>query len=571
MIGPMNGAKRGYLIVVEGIDGAGKSTQVRRLAETLRDAGFAVTCSREPTDGPWGRKIRASAAAERMSLDDELHAFIEDRKEHAAQVIRPALERGEIVVLDRYYFSTMAYQGARGGDVEAIRRANEAIAPKPDLVLLIDFDPAAALQRIRGSRGDVPDEFEKLDQLQAIRAIFLEQAAADPVMFRKIDGGRDPDAVFEDVKNAALRNLPSPPDETSRLTLDFSTISHEFRSVVARRRDLMLFLGSLFAAMGLFLQKILDGELPPGLKSLELSAFFVHSILVLVPTVLIALRLAKLHTGLTINGVFYRRAVQEIRDGRRRKTDVRASARLNPFGVSTALFLLASFLASGESALLALSLHRPTIQAAAIGVAVFFIMVAVLLRMHQNAAQFALSAVENCRVEPLTGEDDEEHLAGSRDDANHDLISTISFLGLMLFSSLECISGLAKVGAAQLDLASVDVQTYGPLVYNIVLLVTCVASLLIYLRLAVSIAEMSIQLDPTDTPFRAFKLTDTVLGYWIVVFFFAVAVHLAAVPQFDPGSRTPWMIDGAAVLTAVLLYPLRLGWAAAKQRSRTIA
>src|SRR5947207_8330328 len=98
MIAPMNAAKRGYLIVVEGIDGAGKSTQVRRLAETLRDAGFAVTCSREPTDGPWGRKIRASAAAERMSLDDELHAFIDDRKEHVAQVIRPALERGEIVV-----------------------------------------------------------------------------------------------------------------------------------------------------------------------------------------------------------------------------------------------------------------------------------------------------------------------------------------------------------------------------------------------------------------------------------------------------------------------------------------
>jgi dTMP kinase len=87
----MNGAKRGYLIVVEGIDGAGKSTQVRRLAETLRELGFDVVQSREPTDGPWGKKIRASAAAERMSLDDELHAFIEDRKEHVAQVNCPSL------------------------------------------------------------------------------------------------------------------------------------------------------------------------------------------------------------------------------------------------------------------------------------------------------------------------------------------------------------------------------------------------------------------------------------------------------------------------------------------------
>lgn len=204
----MSSSPRGKLIVVEGIDGAGKSTQVRRLAEALRAEGRAVTVSREPTDGPWGRKIRASAAAQRMSLDDELHAFIEDRKEHVATVIRPALERGDVVLLDRYYFSTIAYQGARGGDVAAIRAANEAIAPKPDLVLLIDFDPAAALDRIRGARGDVPDQFEKLDQLQAIRTIFLDQEAAEPTLFHVVDGGRDSDAVFRDVLiavHAALR------------------------------------------------------------------------------------------------------------------------------------------------------------------------------------------------------------------------------------------------------------------------------------------------------------------------------------------------------------------------------
>jgi dTMP kinase len=206
MIAEMSESQRGKLIVVEGIDGAGKSTQVRRLAEALRSAGHAVTQSREPTDGPWGRKIRASAAAQRMSLADELHAFIEDRKQHVAEVIRPALDRGEVVFLDRYYFSTIAYQGARGGEVAAIRRANEAIAPKPDLVLLIDFDPAAALERIRGQRGDTPDEFEKLDQLQAIRSIFLTEAAADPQVFRIINGSRDPDAVFADL-HAAVRPL----------------------------------------------------------------------------------------------------------------------------------------------------------------------------------------------------------------------------------------------------------------------------------------------------------------------------------------------------------------------------
>jgi dTMP kinase len=208
-------AKRGRLIVVEGIDGAGKSTQVRRLAETLRHEGRTVVESREPTDGPWGRKIRASAAAGRMSLDDELHAFVEDRKEHVAAVIGPALARGEIVLLDRYYFSTIAYQGARGGDVDAIRRMNEAMAPRPDLVLLIDFSPAEGLRRIRESRGGVPDDFERLDQLEAIRAIFLRLAADDPALFRTIDGDRSPDAVFKDLAAHARLLLAGEPKEKS--------------------------------------------------------------------------------------------------------------------------------------------------------------------------------------------------------------------------------------------------------------------------------------------------------------------------------------------------------------------
>lgn len=185
----------GRLIVVEGIDGAGKSTQVRRLAAALSAAGRNVVVSREPTDGPWGRKLRASAESERLSLEDEIHAFVEDRKQHVAEVVRPALAQGAIVLLDRYYYSSMAYQGARGGDIARIRRENEAIAPKPDLVLLVDFDPQIALTRIRESRGDVPNEFERLDQLQAIRTIFLDTAATEPT-FRIIDGSGSPDAVF---------------------------------------------------------------------------------------------------------------------------------------------------------------------------------------------------------------------------------------------------------------------------------------------------------------------------------------------------------------------------------------
>src|SRR5207237_7910610 len=105
---------------------------------------------------------------------------------------------------------TIAYQGARGGDPLEIRRMNEAIAPKPDLALLIDFDPEIALTRIRQSRGDVPNEFERVDQLQAIRAIFLELAADDPAVFRIIDGNQSPDEVFAALITATREAIRGP-------------------------------------------------------------------------------------------------------------------------------------------------------------------------------------------------------------------------------------------------------------------------------------------------------------------------------------------------------------------------
>ncbi|MCA9269530.1 MAG: dTMP kinase, partial [Planctomycetales bacterium] len=166
-------ASSGILIAVEGIDGAGKTTLVRSLADALSQAGESIVVSKEPTDGPWGRKIRRSAAEGRMSLPEELHAFVEDRKEHVAELIRPGLDAGKIVLLDRYFYSTIAYQGARGADVAQPTRDMLAIAPQPDLVLLLDADPAEGLSRISTGRQETPNEFEKLDSLAAVRAIFL--------------------------------------------------------------------------------------------------------------------------------------------------------------------------------------------------------------------------------------------------------------------------------------------------------------------------------------------------------------------------------------------------------------
>ena len=159
-------------IVLEGIDGTGKSTQAKLLAEHFRSIGRNVTLSREPTDGPWGTLLRNSAETGRLSPEEELDAFLKDRKQHVENLIQPALSAGDVVILDRYYFSTMAYQGSRGFDPQKIRIDNEAFAPVPDILLILDLDIETALARI-GSRGDTANEFEQRSNLTRCREIFL--------------------------------------------------------------------------------------------------------------------------------------------------------------------------------------------------------------------------------------------------------------------------------------------------------------------------------------------------------------------------------------------------------------
>jgi dTMP kinase len=184
----------GLLLVFEGIDGAGKTTQVHLLRQALEQAGLDVVVSKEPTDGPWGQVIRKSAATGRLPLDEELHAFVEDRKEHVQALIGPALKAGKVVILDRYYYSTMAYQGQRGADVEAIRKAMQEIAPAPDVVFLLDVDPAVSLVRISDSRGDVPNAFEKAESLAAVRTLFNRIAHTDERIL-KLDGSLPVDVI----------------------------------------------------------------------------------------------------------------------------------------------------------------------------------------------------------------------------------------------------------------------------------------------------------------------------------------------------------------------------------------
>ncbi len=187
--------KKGLLVVLEGIDGAGKSTQCERLAERLRSEGWDVERLREPTDGPWGRRIRelARSGREDVSPREELDLFLEDRRQHVCERIAPALDRGAVVLMDRYYYSTIAYQGARGLDPVEIRRLNEAFAPPADLLLYLTIPAEWAGQRIEQQRGDQRDLFEKEDYLRRVKAEF--DAMTDAQMVR-IDATADADAVF---------------------------------------------------------------------------------------------------------------------------------------------------------------------------------------------------------------------------------------------------------------------------------------------------------------------------------------------------------------------------------------
>lgn len=198
-------------ITLEGIDGAGKSTQARLLADRLRAAGREVVITREPGGAPGAEEIRrllVEGAPGRWSAETEILLFTAARRDHVERTILPALNAGAIVVCDRFVDSTRAYQGSGPlrGKVEELHRL--MIGLNPDLTLIFDMEPEQGLTRA-GRRADGEDRFESkgLAFQHGLRTAFLDIAGAEPDRCRVIDASREIEAIAADVWSAVSARL----------------------------------------------------------------------------------------------------------------------------------------------------------------------------------------------------------------------------------------------------------------------------------------------------------------------------------------------------------------------------
>lgn len=207
-------SRSGFFISFEGADGAGKSSQIRRLADALKARGNNVLATREPGGSPGGeliRKLLVEGPAERWTPLSEALLMYAARADHLDRVIRPALDRGEIVITDRFADSTLAYQGFAGGlgaeNAEVLR--NLVVGEDdPDLTLILDISTEAGLARA-GQRGGVDTRFESKGTAyqESVRQAFLSIASANPDRCRVIDASNDEASVFAEVFSVVEERL----------------------------------------------------------------------------------------------------------------------------------------------------------------------------------------------------------------------------------------------------------------------------------------------------------------------------------------------------------------------------
>ena len=194
--------EKGVLIVFEGIDGSGKSTQAEILLKRLQEEDVDVVYFREPSKGKWGRKIKKKALhPDSLTPEEELELFLKDRRENVEKNLKPALKKKRVVILDRYYYSTIAYQGAKGIDEKQIARMNEEFVVQPDLVFILDIDPQKGLERIE-NRKKKDRLFEREDYLAKVREIFRSFKGEK---FVHIDALKSKEEISREIEEIALR------------------------------------------------------------------------------------------------------------------------------------------------------------------------------------------------------------------------------------------------------------------------------------------------------------------------------------------------------------------------------
>ena len=200
-------------ISFEGIDGSGKSTQARRLADALRGKGHEVVLTREPGGSPGAEEIRKlvlEGDPERWSPETELLLFTAARRDHLERLILPALAAGQSVICDRFADSTRVYQGLRGPDLrQKVDMLHDLmIVREPDLTVLVDMDPEVGLARALGRQG-TEERFEQFGaDLQAqMRAGFLDLAQAAPKRYVVVDGARTEDTVAREIESIVTSRL----------------------------------------------------------------------------------------------------------------------------------------------------------------------------------------------------------------------------------------------------------------------------------------------------------------------------------------------------------------------------
>lgn len=201
--------KKGSFIVFEGIDGCGKSTQLKRLQAYLAARGQSCRTEREPTDGPVGSLVR-SAVENRTALRDEtlVLLFAADRYEHVQQLMA-ALSCGETVLCDRYVCSSLAYQSlTESPDFVAACNEKATSLLLPDVTLFIDTPPEECMRRIEANRSQL-DRFETLDKLRAVRENFLRAFSRYRLPVLQIDGRGSADEVEARVREGLGQTFPA--------------------------------------------------------------------------------------------------------------------------------------------------------------------------------------------------------------------------------------------------------------------------------------------------------------------------------------------------------------------------